>query len=129
MPMCTIAAVLRRQRFIFVEKDCGYYVKAAKAKSLIREVEMTKYFNGLGLATNILAYISKERDYLVTERLGGADCIAAKHLQQPEKLCDVLTEQLRKLHSTDYSKCPVQNHTERYLKTADTFYRDGNYNK
>ena len=109
-------------RVIFIDKDDGYFLKSAAKGSLEREAAMTRYFHGKGLSAEVLYYISVERDWMLTERIRGDNCIAVKHLDQPEQLCDITAELLAKLHAEDYSDCPVPNHTELYLAKAKDNY-------
>ena len=106
-------------RVIFINKDGGYFLKRAPKGTLKRQAAMTKYFHSKGLTSQVLAYLSAEEDWLLMEKVQGDDCIAEKYLQKPEKLCDILAEQLATLHSLDFADCPVQNHTERHLATAE----------
>ncbi len=76
-------------RVIFVDKDGGYFLKSAPKGSLKREAAMTRYFHGKGLSAAVLSYISAERDWMLTERIRGDNCTAAKYLEQPERLCDM----------------------------------------
>ena len=105
-------------RVVFVDKDGGYFLKSAPKGSLEHEAIMTRYFHGKGLSANVLAYISTTKDWLLTEKIHGDDCIAAKYLEQPERLCDILAERLVLLHSMDYTDCPVQNFTELHIAKA-----------
>ena len=114
-------------KVIFVDKDGGYFLKSSPKGALAREVALTRYFHSKGLSANVAEYVSDENDWLLTEKIHGDDCTAAKYLAQPERLCDTLAERLALLHSMDFSDCPIQNHTVRYLegarknKIADTF--------
>ncbi|MDR1706244.1 MAG: aminoglycoside 3'-phosphotransferase [Clostridiales bacterium] len=117
-------------RVIFIDKDAGYFLKIGRAADLNREYELTRYFHDKGLAAKAVDYRSdSERGYLITQKLPGGDCIAAKYLEQPIRLAELLGERLALLHSLDCSGCPVQNHTETYLAkakrnyAADTFDR------
>ena len=47
----------------------------------------------------------------------------------PERLCDTIAYELRKLHETDYTGCPVQDRTAEYLAGAEKNYHMGNYDK
>jgi len=114
---------------IFIDKDDGYYLKIAGKGKLQRQADMTRYFHGKGLSGEVLAYISAEQDWLLTTSVQGDDCIAEKHLAQPERLCDILAERLAMLHALDYADCPVQNHTQEYLATVERNYRTGEYDK
>jgi kanamycin kinase len=116
-------------RVTFIDKDNGYFLKTAVKGSLKKEAEMTKYFHGKGLSAAVIAYISGEKDYLLTEKIQGDDCTNAKYLEQPERLCDTIAERLAILHSLDFSDCPVKNHTETYISRAKSNYHNGFYNR
>lgn len=114
---------------IFIDKDGGYFLKSASKSSLEREAVMTKYFHDKGLAAEVLAYMSEERDWLLTVKIQGDDCTMVKYLEQPTRLCDLLAERLAMLHAVDHSDCPIQNHTEIYLAHADHSFHTSSYNK
>jgi kanamycin kinase len=116
-------------RVIFIDKDSGYFLKSAPKGSLEREAAMTRCFHGKGLAADVLTYISDERDWLLTEKIKGDDCTAAKYLEQPERLAEILGGRLALLHSLDYADCPIQNHTERYLERVEYNKRSDIYDK
>ena len=114
-------------RVYFIDKDGGYYLKTAEKGALRNEAELTRYFHEKGLSANVLAYISAERDFMLTERVRGEDLTFAKYLAEPKKLCDISAALLRGLHETEFSACPVQNHTAKYLATVERNYRLGLY--
>ena len=114
---------------IFIDKDDGYFLKSSTQGSLKTEADMTQFFHSKGLAPNVLAYISGEKDWLFTKKARGDDCVAAKYIEQPERLVDILAEQLYLLHHMDFTECPVKNHTERYIATAKKNYKTDNYDK
>lgn len=115
---------------IFIQKDAGYFLKSAPKGMLERQAIMTRYFNSIGLTAKVVSYIcDHDRDWLLAEQVKGDDCLAAKYLEQPERLVDTLAQQLLLLHDTDFSACPVQNHTELYLASAKRNMQTGNYNK
>ncbi|MHB9143503.1 MAG: aminoglycoside 3'-phosphotransferase [Paludibacter sp.] len=116
-------------RVIFIDKDGGYFLKSAEKGMLENEVKMTRYFHNKGLSTNVISYVSRENDWLLTEKINGDDCIAAKYLDQPERLCDILAELLVRLHSTDFAGCPVKNHTNQYIARASNNYFSSNFDK
>jgi kanamycin kinase len=58
-------------KVIFVDKDNGYFLKSAPKGTLEREVAMTRYFHNKGLSANVLAYVSDEQDWLLTEKIHG----------------------------------------------------------
>jgi len=115
-------------KVIFIDKDSGYFLKVATVADLDREYEMTRYFHSKGLAANIVEYLFNiGHDYLLTEKIHGDNCTSAKYVEQPERLCDTLAEQLAMLHSFDFTGCPVPNHTERYLFRAEQNYINQQY--
>lgn len=113
----------------FIEKDAGYYLKRSDSGSLGKEAKMTEYFHSKGLGAEVLSYASQSHDWLLTSAVPGDDCLCEKYISEPEKLCDVLAYELRKLHETDYSGCPVPDRTSEYVAGAENNYRTGNYDK
>jgi kanamycin kinase len=116
-------------RVTFIDKDRGYFLKTAAKGSLKKESEMTKYFHTKGLSAAVVAYITGDKDYLLTEKIQGEDCTAAKYLKQPERLCDTIAEHLGILHSLDFSHCPIKNYTEDYISRAKENFKNGFYNR
>jgi len=116
-------------KVIYIEKDSGYFLKRSPKGSLEREVLMTKYFHSKGLAANVLAYISDEYDWMLSEKVQGDDCISRKHLDEPKRLCDTIAERLSILHSIDFSDCPVQNHSELFITSAKDYMEKGMFDK
>lgn len=116
-------------RVFYIDKEQGFYLKKAPKGSLRKEALMTDYFHKKGLSAKVCGYVSEEWDWLLTERISGEDCVFADYLSDPKRLCDTIAEQLRMLHSIDYSDCPIQNRNETYYKTAIDNYRTGNYDK
>jgi kanamycin kinase len=111
-------------KVIFIDKAAGYFLKIKRVMEFDRECEMTRYFHGKGLAAKVVEHLNAMgRDYLLTEKLRGDDCVAAKYLEQPERLAESLGERLALLHGLDYSGCPVPNHTERYIFRAVRNYK------
>lgn len=109
-------------RVLFVDKDGGFYLKSSAKGTLKNEAILTRYYHKNGLGSAVLDYYSAEQDWLLTSRMPGEDCTHSNYLAQPERLCDLLAEQLFRLHSLDPLNCPI-NHTERYLKSAEENYR------
>lgn len=114
-------------RVIFLDRDGGYYLKSAPKGTLEREALLTRYFHGKGLGTEVLEYLSDERDWLLTARVEGEDCTHAAYLEDPRRLCDLLAERLRMLHELDFSDCPVRDRMGDYLATVERNYREGHY--
>lgn len=113
----------------YIDKDNGYYLKHAGKGTLKIEFEMTKYFCSKGLGAEVLSYISEDEDFLLTAAVKGEDCVYEDYLSNPQKLCDVIACELRKLHETAYDGCPVKDRTAEYLALADRNYLTGNYDK
>lgn len=111
----------------FVDRDGGYYLKAAPAGTLKIEADMTAFFHVKGLATEVLAYETGERDWLLTRRVPGEDCTHDMYLLQPERLCDMLGQRLRMLHEMAFDGCPVPDRMESYRALAERNYRTGSY--
>lgn len=115
-------------RVYFLDVDGGLYLKTSTGGSLKKEAMMDDYFwrRGLG-APEVVKYIEGERDWLLTSRVSGEDCTHADYLADPKRLCDLLATKLRELHETDFSDCPIKNHTANYLATAEKNYRNGQF--
>ena len=111
-------------RVWFIDRDGGYYLKHAAKNALRREADLTRYFHQKGLAAEVLAYDSAESDWLLTAAVPGEDCVSARCLAEPARLCDTLAAILHELHAIDPSDCPFL-HTEAYLETAEHNYRAG----
>ena len=115
-------------RVYFLDLDGGLYLKTSAHGSLRKEALMDDYFfkKGLG-APEVVKYLSGERDWLLTSRVGGEDCTHKDYLADPKRLCDLLAVKLRELHETDFSLCPIMNHTENYLAVAEKNFYAGQY--
>lgn len=116
-------------RVYFIDRGDGYYLKHSGKGTLEKESKMTEYFYAKGLGAEVLNYISDDSDWLLTAAVTGEDCTHEKSLSQPERLCDTIALELRRLHETDYTGCPVPDRTTEYLAAAENNYRTGNYDK
>jgi kanamycin kinase len=112
-------------RVIYIDRDGGYFLKAAPKGSLACEAEMAAYFHGKGLTASVLSYLSASRDWLLTERVRGEDATYACYLSEPARLAETTATLLRELHETDFSDCPVQDRMESYFSTVETHYASG----
>lgn len=117
----------RGARVIFLDRGGGYYLKSAPKGALEKEAAMTRYFHEKGLAAEVLDYISDEKDWLLTARVPGEDCVDAKYLAEPERLAALLGERLRRLHETDCAGCPVPDRTADYFKAVEKGFREGRF--
>ena len=113
-------------RVWLIDRDGGYFLKCAPAGSLENEAKLTAFFHGRGLAAQVLDYVTEEKDWLLTSRVGGEDCTWRPYLDDPKRLCDIIATRLRMLHEMNTDGCPV-DHTVRYLETARRNYKNGNY--
>jgi kanamycin kinase len=116
-------------RVYFIDKGNGYYLKCSDKGTLEKEAKMTEYFSSKGIGAGVLNYVSNDRDWLLTTAVIGEDCINEMYLADPKRLCDTIAYELRKLHETDYTDCPVQDRTKEYLTFAENNYFSGSYDK
>ena len=115
-------------RVYFLDVDGGLYLKTSKRGSLKKEALMDDYFYRKGLgAPEVVKYIEGERDWLLTSRVSGEDCTHKNYLSDPKRLCDLLAYKLRELHETDFSDCPITDHTANYLAVAERNFKAGEY--
>ncbi|MCP1638855.1 kanamycin kinase [Streptococcus gallinaceus] len=113
----------------FIDGDGGYFLKRAPKGSLQREVDATDYFFKKNLAPEVLGYISEEEDWMLTAKVDGEDTSSPIYLANPKRLCQVLAESMRKLHSIDAADCPIVDNVDRYLENVYKGYRQGNFEK
>lgn len=114
-------------RVYFLDGDGGFYLKTAPAGTLKNEADMTRYFHSKGLGTEVLMFLPGERDWLLTRRIPGEDCLFPKYLEDPKRLCDTTATLLRRLHETDFTGCPVTNRCDAYRATAERNYCAGHF--
>ncbi len=117
----------KNARVYFLDRDGGLYLKSAAAGSLSQEAALDSFYHSLGLGPEVLEYHQGEQDWLLTRAVPGEDCVAPMYLENPARLCEVLAQALRQLHSQDITRCPVQDHTARYLARAEENCRRGHY--
>lgn len=96
--------------------DSGYFIKADTPGELKLEAELTRLFYPRGLGPEPIAYITADRDYLVTREVIGQDLTHMCH--QPEAMCAVLAKALRLLHSRPIDGFPLSIRQERYWDFA-----------
>ena len=113
-------------RVYYLDSEGGLFLKIARRDTLREEAELTHYFHQKTLAPEVLLYESGSMDYLLTRKLPGRDCVHPDHLSQPQRLCDVLGQSLRMLHSTPAADCPVTR-TPSMLRRAEERFRAGHF--
>ena len=106
-------------RVWYLPREGGLYLKSAAGGSLRREAAMTAFLHGKGMAAEVLAYESGEKDWLLTRAVPGEDCTFGRYLENPGRLSEILGERLRFLHELPTEGCPITDHTARYLQTAE----------
>ena len=111
----------------FLDKGEGYYLKISAKKSLASEAKMTDYFHKKGLGAEVLNYISRENDFLLTRRVRGEDATHERFITKPEILCEKTAYFLRALHETDFSDCPVKNRNESYTALAEKNFKSNSF--
>ena len=73
-----------------------YYLKTDRAGALALEAELADKFYRMGLGVDVAAYITGERDYLLTRSAPGQDL--TELCDDPKAVCRILAEGLRFLH-------------------------------
>lgn len=114
-------------RVWFLDKDEGFYLKSAAAHSLQTEAALTGFFHSKGLSAEVLDYATEDRDWLLTRRIKGEDCIHSQYREDPKRLCDLTATLLRQLHEESISGCPVPDRCASYRATALRNYTTGHY--
>ncbi len=94
-------------RTVFIDRGEGAFLKIAPKGALQRAARMQAYWAARRLSSDVLMYLSEDRDYLLTAPVPGSDGVAEAHLAQPERLCTAFGRALRRLHEADFSGCPV----------------------
>lgn len=112
-------------RVYYLDREGGMYLKSAPAGSLKTEGEMTAFFHSKGLSAEVLSYVSDTRDWLLTRRIPGEDCIHPQYLEDPVRLCDTTATLLRQLHEVDPTGCPVTDSNQRRIGAARKGYARG----
>ena len=105
-------------RVFSLDRKGGLYLKAAPTGTLKTEAEMPAFFHGKGLSAEVLAYLPEEKDWLLTRAVKGEDCLHPDYLANPKRLAETMGQILYDLHHRDFTNCPVQDHTARYLARA-----------
>ena len=97
--------------------DAGYYIKIAAPGTLALEADLNDRFHRLGLGVPVIRYSAGDRDYLVTQAAEGEDLTHC--VEDPERLCRVLAEGLRRLHSQPAGDAPVSAKLRQYGEAAE----------
>lgn len=100
-----------------------YFLKIDSCGELKQEALLTDLFHRRDLGPEVILYLSKDRDYLLTRAIPGEDCVA--YLDDPQQLCQVLAHALRELHGLSPAGLSTSARLERYLDSAQNW--DGGY--
>lgn len=103
----------------YLQKGGGYYLKIAPQGSLKTEAAMTTYFYEHQLGPEVFFYLCHDKDWLLTRAIPGENCVDAKYLTDPKRLCDTTATLLRRLHELSFDECPVPDRTAVYLANAE----------
>ena len=98
--------------------NLGYYIKIAEKGILSEEADMVKLFHNKRLGVELISYVSENKDYMITRPAIGED--ATHYLDNPEKLCSVLAETMKFLHSRQISDVPVSLCMKSYKNELNT---------
>lgn len=89
-----------------IYSDSGYYIKIANQNTLRREAEMTALFAKHGLGVPLMLYTTEnDKDYMVTKAAVGEDLTMM--LDDPKRICQIMAEGMRRLHSLDVTDLPI----------------------
>lgn len=114
-------------RVYFIDTDGGLFLKSAPTGTLKTEAEMTAFFHRLQMGAEVLTYYMDDRDWLLTRRIPGEDCVHQTYLDDPKRLTDTIAQLLLDLHSRDHANCPVPDHTAQYIRRARENYEQRRY--
>ncbi len=108
---------------LVLEVGNKYFLKIDIKGKLQEEAQLTKWFYQHQMAVEVIAYISTDRDYLLTRAsLGFA---ATSFLNSPESICAILGQELRKLHHSKLDKFPDNHLLESYRQRVKKNYQMG----
>ena len=116
---------------LFIAPDL--YLKIDTKGELAIEAAMTRYFHALSLGVEVIMYLSEEKDCLVTQSALGQDL--THYLEDPKRLCQVMADTLRRLHSFSIEgnhstgNMPISLRHQRYLDSAGGEIDGGYYDE
>lgn len=107
--------------------ESGCYIKMNARSALAREAEMARHFHMLGLGVEVLDYFTADRDYLVTRAAKGQDL--THFLDDPKKLCLLMADAMKYLHSRPCDNVALSCLHERFLDSAKGGFEGGYYDE
>jgi kanamycin kinase len=96
-------------RTFYIDRDKGAFLKIAPSKSLFISSKLQLHLAKYGLSSPVIMYISKDKDYLLSESLKGSNGVSSKYLSEPERLSKVFGLSLKLLHEVDIPDFPIKN--------------------
>lgn len=107
-------------RVYFIDRDGGCFLKRAAKGALAEEDALTRVFADAGCGPEVLLYVSRENDWMLTRRVPGED--GTHLLDCPAFLCDCLGPVFRELHDSGLSfagTAPLPDRTAMTLASAE----------
>lgn len=105
-------------RVYYLDAEGGCFLKSAPKETLKTEADMTRYFHSKALGPEMLAYLSLDRDWLLTRKITGEDCVHPEYLDDPKRLSETIALILRSLHETAFDGCPVADRLDAYYRNC-----------
>lgn len=100
-----------------------YFLKIDSKGKLQEEARITKWFYQHHLGVEVMGYISKDRDYLLTRAAVGS--ASTSFLNSPESICAILGQELRKLHHSKPDNFPDNHLLENYRQKVKKNHQNG----
>ncbi|MBQ3708215.1 MAG: phosphotransferase [Clostridia bacterium] len=107
-------------RVYFIDRDGGFFLKRAAKGTLAEEASLTRVFADAGCGPEVLLYVSREHDWMLTRRVPGED--GTHLLDCPAFLCDRLGPVFRELHDSGLAfagKTALPDRTAMTLASAE----------
>ena len=111
--------------FIDQSMDNGIFLKIDNKHELEKEYKMARIFYNMAIGPKVIKYLSEDKDYLLIEETKGHDL--RYMVNEPERLCRILAESLKRLHSIDAANIPLSSRQKRYFDSLDGTIDGGYY--
>ncbi len=108
---------------LVIKVGSEYYLKIDQTGALKDEAKNVSWFYQAGLGIALIAYVSSDKDYLLTKAAYGQSALA--FMDQPKLLCQTLANALKKLHQYSPVDFPITDRLEHYQATAEQNYKAG----
>jgi len=115
-----------RAKTYYLAQSPGFYLKIGKRGSLEKQAILNKYFSNKGFGPRVLEYFYDDtHDYLIMDEIKGVNGCDEMILAEPERFCDVFSENLRRFHDMDCSGCPIVGVTSSIIPEAHSMFLSG----